>query len=74
MAMTQCGPISMCLHNAKRDAFILAPIRLSTSEGERFWDPVSGQVAEKSFASFPDPTRKSVKGRSAATEAVAVVR
>jgi hypothetical protein len=76
MAMTQRGPISMCLHNAKRDAFILAPIRLSTSEGERFWDPVSGQVTEKSFASSPDPKRKSVKGRSgrAATEAVAVVR
>jgi uncharacterized radical SAM superfamily Fe-S cluster-containing enzyme len=44
MAMTQRGPISMCLHNAKRDAFILAPIRLDTSDGERFWDPVSGQV------------------------------
>jgi hypothetical protein len=37
---------------------------------------MSGQVTEKSFASSPDPKRKSVKGRSgrAATEAVAVVR
>ena len=76
MAMTQRGPISMCLHNAKRDAFILAPIRLSASEGERFWDPVSGQVTEKSFASPPDPKRKPAKGRGgcAATETVAVVR
>jgi molybdenum cofactor biosynthesis enzyme MoaA len=76
MAMTQRGPISMCLHNAKRDAFILAPIRLSGSEGERFWDPVSGEVTEKSFASPPDPKRKPAKGRGgcAATETVAVVR
>jgi hypothetical protein len=76
MAMTQCGPISMCLHNAKRDAFILAPIRLSTSEGERFWDPLSGQVTEKSFASSPDPKRKLVKGRSgcAVTKTDSVVR
>jgi hypothetical protein len=74
MAMTQCGPISMCLHNAKRDAFILAPIRLRTSDGEPFWDPMSGQVAE-SFASPSDPKRNPAKERSgrAATEAAAVV-
>ena len=74
MAMTQCGPISMCLHNAKRDAFILAPIRLSASEGEHFWDPVSGQVTEKSFTSPSDPKLKPTKERSerAATEAIAV--
>src|SRR5919201_382259 len=47
MAMTQCGPISMCLHNAKRDAFILAPIRLSAPEGDRFWDPLSGKSIER---------------------------
>jgi len=41
-AMTQRSPISMCLHNAKRDAFILAPIRLNGPEGERFWNPLSG--------------------------------
>src|SRR5262249_49842585 len=76
MATTQRGPISMCLHNAKRDAFILAPIRLSGSEGERFWDPVSGEGTEKSFSSPPDPKSKPAKGRGgcAATETVAVVR
>jgi len=74
--MTQCGPISMCLHNAKRDAFILAPIRLGTSDGKRFWDPLSGQVTEKPFASLPNPKLKPAKGRSgqATTEAVPAVR
>ena len=76
MAMTGRGPISMCLHNAKRDAFILAPIRLGTSDGKRFWDPLSGQVTEKPFASLPNPKLKPAKGRSgqATTEAVPVIR
>jgi 7,8-dihydro-6-hydroxymethylpterin dimethyltransferase len=37
MAMTQGGPISMCLHNAKRDTFILAPIRIYGPNGEVLW-------------------------------------
>lgn len=42
MAMTRHGPISMCLHNAKRDAFIFEPIPLLGANG-RFWDPASGR-------------------------------
>ncbi len=38
------GPISMCLHNAKRDAFILRPLRIATAEGERLWDPLTGRT------------------------------
>jgi MoaA/NifB/PqqE/SkfB family radical SAM enzyme len=44
MAVTQHGPISMCLHNAKRDAFILSPVELRGPHGHQFWDPLSGQI------------------------------
>ena len=43
MVMTGNGPISMCLHNAKRDEFILAPIAL-TAEPGKTWDPLTGKT------------------------------
>ena len=42
MAMTQDGPLSMCAFNARRDAWLLRPLR--TSEGE--WQPLSARAAE----------------------------
>lgn len=65
--MTQDGPVSMCLHNAKRDRFILQPVRLYGAPGRRFWQPLSGALSEN-----PDTTstitragidRKHAKGR-----------
>lgn len=44
--VTHSGPISMCLHNARRDSFILQPIKLHRQEGERFWNPLSGQASD----------------------------
>jgi hypothetical protein len=41
MVMTRHGPMSMCLHNAKRDAFIFEPIPLLGSNG-RFWNQHQG--------------------------------
>ena len=40
MVMTQNRPISMCMHNAKRDEFILQPILPAT--GEKRWSPLTG--------------------------------
>lgn len=62
---THAGPISMCLHNAKRDTFILQPIKLHRSEGERFWNPLSGQatVAASDLAMPVAASRKRAKGR-----------
>ena len=39
MAATADGPVSMCLHNARRDDTILRPIRLPPSAGGGLWDP-----------------------------------
>jgi 7,8-dihydro-6-hydroxymethylpterin dimethyltransferase len=39
---TDDGPISMCLHNAKRDTFILRPVQIHRATSTVFWDPVSG--------------------------------
>jgi len=41
--MTRDGPISMCLHNAKRDSFIHQAI---TTEEGKFWSPVSGRLTD----------------------------
>lgn len=46
MAATPGGPVSMCLHNAKRDEFILQPVRLAGAHGDRFWNPVSGRESD----------------------------
>jgi len=40
MVATRDGPISMCVHNAKRDRYVLAPVSL---EGGLVWDPLSGK-------------------------------
>ena len=64
--MTQEGPISMCLHNAKRDAFILRPSK--TADG-RWWDPIAGRFTDV----MPDRagrvvlTRHNSKGRAKQT-------
>jgi hypothetical protein len=62
MAVTQDGPLSMCLYNAKRDAFIFAPVRLSGSGDGRYWDPVTGMTAGSPTVSLYDcsnPTKAS---------------
>ena len=63
MVATLDGPLSMCLHNAKRDAYLLAPIAVGRGERVRFWDPVSGRTAD--LASSPNEvrlTRKTARG------------
>ncbi|MBS0420963.1 MAG: radical SAM protein [Proteobacteria bacterium] len=44
MAATADGPVSMCLHNAHRDASILRPVRLRKADGDWFWNPLSGRL------------------------------
>jgi len=64
--VTSDGPISMCLHNAKRDAFILQPVRLRGSTGERLWNPLSGEIEASRACRIGETVKhspKTAKGR-----------
>jgi molybdenum cofactor biosynthesis enzyme MoaA len=45
--MTEYGPISMCLYNAKRDNYLLQPTRVKTEQGISFWQPLTGGITNK---------------------------
>ncbi|MCZ6471956.1 MAG: radical SAM protein [SAR324 cluster bacterium] len=56
MAATAQGPISMCVHNAKRDEFLLKPFTVDTAPGWRWWHPLYGYApgpADRGAHSFP---------------------
>ena len=81
--MTGDGPLSMCVHNANRDAYILAPIAISgpsprssgTTASSNLWHPLGTAStdtprAQPIFVSAPDPVAhglKHSKGRTRAT-------
>ena len=43
MVMTEDGPVSMCAHNARRDAYILKPIEMPGARAA-VWHPLDGSV------------------------------
>ncbi len=45
--MTEQGPMSMCLYNAKRDNYLLQPTRIKTEQGISFWQPLTGGITDK---------------------------
>ena len=45
--MTEQGPMSMCLYNAKRDNYLLQPTRIKTEQGISFWQPLTGAITDK---------------------------
>jgi molybdenum cofactor biosynthesis enzyme MoaA len=66
MNMTGKGPISMCMHNAKRDTFILDPVGLKRQDGEWLWDPLTGRLSKEKPvqpSAVPLPRQKNAKGR-----------
>jgi molybdenum cofactor biosynthesis enzyme MoaA len=46
MVATDGGFVSMCAHNAAREAFIRKPLEVRTDMGLRIWDPLTGQLVE----------------------------
>lgn len=72
MVITPEGPMSMCVHNAKRDDYLLVPAQVKRENKLMFFNPATGQLEEK----VPEKisvtlTRKNTRGRAkqgAATE------
>jgi 7,8-dihydro-6-hydroxymethylpterin dimethyltransferase len=66
MTITSDGPISMCMHNAKRDAFILQPVKFYRQGELRHWNPLKGETDE-TILPIPAPSaypRKLKRGRT----------
>jgi len=64
VAITDDGPVSMCLHNAIRDAAILKLLKISGAAGEAFWNPLSGEVEPGAGAPMTvSRSPKTAKGR-----------
>lgn len=69
MVATAQGPLSMCVHNAKRDSLVLAPLNLVTPAGIERWEPLrtaSGDSGDATLATFP---LKWMRGRARAAAA-----
>ncbi len=72
MVATNDGPLSMCVHNARRDHHIFAPVKTAAMNGNSWWDATTGKgasaPAKHSVGAIPF---KHLKGRMRA-EALAV--
>ena len=65
--MTADGPMSMCLHNAKRDSFILLPIKIRASGRDQYWQPLASDttpVREAAGFQAAPQEQKWLKGRN----------
>lgn len=65
MVMTPEGPISMCVHNAKRDQYLLVPARVQQEHKLLFFNPVTGKLEDN----MPEKlevqlSRKTARGRA----------
>ncbi len=73
MVMTPSGPISMCVHNAKRDEYLLVVAEVRKNNVLRYFNPATGHFEDKLPAKISvNLTRKNARGRAKgeATQAV----
>ena len=67
MVATETGPLSMCQHNAERDAHIFAPARVATGQGDKWWSAATGALTDTpDFAEPGEMPFKRLKGRQRA--------
>lgn len=65
MVATQNGPISMCLHNAKRDSFVLQPLAVQEQSKLMYWNPLTGRLEDQKPEKIElTLTRKNARGRA----------
>lgn len=65
MVMTPDGPLSMCVHNAKRDAYLLVAAKVQKDNKIRYFNPVTGQFEDNMPARIAvNLTRKNARGRA----------
>ena len=65
MVMTPDGPMSMCVHNAKRDDYLLVPARVSRDSRMRYFNPATGTFEDRVPARIAvSLTRKNARGRA----------
>ncbi|MGF1553781.1 MAG: radical SAM protein [Paracoccaceae bacterium] len=63
---TEDGPLSMCVHNARRDRHLFRPARVETADGQRWWSAATGRLTRHPETASPGvvpPKRR--KGRDA---------
>ena len=64
MVATEDGPLSMCVHNARRDHYLFQPARMKTEQGGGWWSAATGQQTGKPHRPDPgSPKFKHLKGR-----------
>lgn len=71
--VTGQGALSMCVHNAKRDTYILKPVPRMIGGKERLWDPLTGQLIDEDLSdlsgrSLKPIAAKQMKGRKRARQ------
>ncbi len=65
MVMTPEGPMSMCVHNAKRDEYLLVAAPVRHENTMKFFNPVTGQLDSTMPGKImPVLSRKNARGRA----------
>ena len=65
MVMTPQGPMSMCVHNAKRDQYLLLPAKVQREQTVKFFNPANGEFSDAMPSSISVTlTRKNARGRA----------
>jgi 7,8-dihydro-6-hydroxymethylpterin dimethyltransferase len=64
MVATHQGPMSMCLHNAQRDHYVLKALPMSFGGVQKYWNPLTGKLeARETKVMNVRHTRKTARGR-----------